>query len=218
MTSRRLHLHPASVVAVCLVAALALSARSASAAAIVFDTFGPGDTFDPGPFGVDGSGVFQAFLFSPTATGTLEQITVALGRTDALQATTTFNLYQDAGGGSLGALIESFSVTNSVAPDNTSPFTGATVTFGSLLAPVLTSGATYWLSFTEPEAANGATSLWFINSIGASGTRLTSALPAAPNVMPAFRVEVTAVPEPATSALVLVGALVAFRARRARRA
>lgn len=187
--------------------------------AVIFDSFGPGDTFSAaGPYGDDGSGLFQAFRFFATGSGTLSQITVALGRTTAAQNTTVFNLYNGASAVALGALIESFTITNSVTPDSSSPFTGAVVTFNSVLLPTLTSGDAYWLSFTEPEAPNGSSSLWFMNSIGINITRLTGALPAHTNSAPAFRVNAdAAVPEPATGMLVVTGAiLVALRSRRNR--
>ncbi len=190
----------------CLVIGLGVSASPAVAGPILFDTFGPGDTFGAGAYGVDGNAEFQAFRFIPTATGVLEQITVALGRTSDVQTTTTFNLYEDAGGVNLGALIESFAVPNTATPAAfPDPLIGAVVTFASGAAPTLTGGVAYWLSFTEADVMNGARSGWFFNTIGVNGTRLTNALPANAGLLPAFRVEARAIPEPATSALVLVG-------------
>ncbi len=154
----------------------------------LFTSLGPGDTFGTGPYEVDGSTQFQAFRFIPTATGNLERIAVVIGRDLAAQASTVFNLYQDAGG-SRGALIESFTVANSVAPDTTFPFTGVPVTFSSILKPRLTNGVAYWLEVSEPEVANGSFSFWFQNSLGMSGARITNLLPVSANVLPAFRVE-----------------------------
>ncbi|MCL4813063.1 MAG: PEP-CTERM sorting domain-containing protein [Vicinamibacteraceae bacterium] len=194
-------------------AAVALP-RAAAAATIAFDTFGPGDTFSTSVYGVDGAAGFQAFHFVPTATGTLEQITVALGRTGASQATTIFELYTAPTNLALGALLETFVVANTAPPDNLQPFTLSLVTFQSAVMPQLTAGQGYWLSFMEAEAADGASSLWAANSIGATDQRLTSLLPSQPSSLPAFRVEVTSVPEPATMVLLLGATLVVLRARR----
>jgi hypothetical protein len=189
---------------------LASSPSAAIASPILYDNFGAGDTFDANfAYGEDGNAGFQAFRFLPTASGVLDQITVALGRTAAGQTSTVFNLYQGPSAMALGALIESFLVSNTAPPDPTSPFTGAVVTFSSVLKPTLIAGQGYWLSFTEPEAANGALSLWMM-STGASGTRLTNLLPAATATLPAFRleaVEATAVPEPTSLLLLCTGGL-----------
>lgn len=213
----RTRLRATPLLVFCVVIALGVSARPAVAGPILFDTFGPGDAFGTAAYGVDGNAGFQAFRFIPTATGVLEQITVALGRTSDVQTTTTFNLYEDAGGVNLGALIESFTVPNTATPAAFPvPLIGAVVTFASGAAPTLTGGVAYWLSFTEPDVRNGASSAWFFNTIGKNGTRLTGALPADAGLLPAFRVEARAIPEPAASALLLVGAVAVLRARRSR--
>ena len=191
------------------------AAREAGAAPIVFDTFGPGDAFAiSGPYGVDGPG-FQAFHFVAAATGALERITVALGRTGAAQTTTLFDLHTGPSTDALGELLESFVVANTVTPDDTPPFTGAAVTMLSVVMPTLTAGEGYWLSFGEPGAANGERSAWFGNSVGAVGPRLTSLLPSMNAALPAFRVEATSVPEPTTALLLLSGLIAVARARRA---
>jgi len=194
---------------------------AAVAAPILFDNFGAGDTFLPlGPYGVDGVGSgFQAFRFVATASGALEEITVALGRTGAAQATTLFDLYDGASTVAFGVLLESFAVPNSVPPDSTVPFTGAPVTFLSVAMPTLAAGSGYWLSIREGEAANGASSLWFANSTGSSGFRLTSSIPSAVAVLPAFRLEAqsAAVPEPSSLALLGIGLFAATWRRRWRK-
>ncbi len=207
-----LNLNPkgAFVAACVLVASLLFCPATATASLIAFDTFGPGDSYNTGArFGVDGNADFQAFQFVPTESGTLDNITVALGRTGTGTSATQFDLF-DGTAGALGALLESFVVPNNVAPGTS---LGEVVTFSSIGKPLLNSGQIYWLSYSEPNAADGSSSLWFFNDQGLSGTRLTSVLSAATNVLPAFRIDLGEVPEPSTILLLGLAGL-AFFARR----
>ena len=190
-------------VAICaLMTGVAFYPASVSASVIAFYTFGAGDSYDSGGrFGVDGNSQFQAYQFAPTASGLLGNITVALGRNGTDTTETQFDLY-DGTTNALGTLLESFIVPNTVASGLTP---GEVVTFSSIVQPLLNTGQIYWLSYSEPNAYDGSSSLWFFNDQGLSGTRLTSILPAAANIRPAFRVNVAAVPEPATLALMGLG-------------
>lgn len=201
-------------VALCvLLGCIALCPASATATVIAFDTFGAGNSYDiGGRFGVDGSAGFQAFQFTPIASGTLDDVSVALGRRTFATTQTQFDLY-DGTASALGILLESFVIPNTVTP-GLSP--GAVVTFSSILHPLLTPGQIYWLSYSEPDAADGSSSLWFFNDQGLTGTRLTSALPAATNVMPAFRINVS-VPVPSTILLMVLSiAALSWTAKRDR--
>jgi len=118
----RSELHRAFVT-VCLIGtALVMSPGAVDAAVTAFDTFGPGDSYAPGPYGVDGNAAFQAFRFVPTESGALDAITVAIGRTGTATTATRFDLY-DGTDSALGSLLESFVVPNLAAPG----FTGAVV-------------------------------------------------------------------------------------------
>ena len=192
---------------------LAMSPGSAEASFTVFDTFGPGDSYAiPTPYGVDGDMEWQAFRFVPSASGTLDTITVALGRTGTATAATQFDLF-DGTDSTRGTLLESIIVPNTVAV-GLGP--GAVVSFSSLLGPSLISGQNYWLSYTEPGMADGSSSIWFLNDQGIGGTRLTSSLPADASVLPAFRIEVASpIPAPGAFLLVTLGtSLVGYMHRR----
>jgi hypothetical protein len=129
---KRTYVKHAIMAIVCFAFGLGASPPLAIGGPILYNNFGAGDTFGvASPYGVDGNSGFQAFRFVPTASGVLDQITVALGRTGAAQASTVFQLYNGPTADALGALIETFVVTNSVTPDDTPPFTGAPVTWFS---------------------------------------------------------------------------------------
>jgi hypothetical protein len=178
-------------------AALGFMAVSSPAPAqpTLFSTFGSGDGFaEFGPYGVNGNTEWQAFRFVATGSGLLGQITVAIGRTSAAQTATQFDLHDGTSPTSLGALLETFVVPNTVPPDPVTPFLGEVVTFASAARPTVTAGQAYWLRFTEPDAPNGASSLWFKNPLGVNGPRLTAVLPVHPGVLPAFRLQAVASP------------------------
>ncbi len=70
-----------------------MTTETARGAITVFDTFGVGNAYDTGTrYGVDGNTAFQAFLFVPTSSGTLSDITVALGRSSATHPIYTIQL------------------------------------------------------------------------------------------------------------------------------
>lgn len=193
-----------------------LSPMTANADLIAFDTFGPGDSFSSSTFGVDGNAQFQAFQFVAEASGSLSEISVALGRRSELTTATTFQLYTDAGD-SLGVLLESIDIANNVAPSPSSPFSGEVVTFSSIVNSMLNFGDKYWLSYSEPNVFDGSSSLWFFNDQGISGLRDTSDLNVMQNLLPAFRVSVS-VPEPGTLGLIGIGLAAMGLTRRKKRA
>jgi len=163
---------------------------SASAAAIVFDTFGPGDSYDTDFKYSSG----QAFLFEPTQSGPLVSISVALGRPSTETTQTSFSLVEEVSP-NVFSLLESWIIPNETPP---LPSPGALVSFDSVVQPALLVGHSYWLGmgFAFPE------SLWFFNDQGIVGKRSGSDIISA---LPAFRV--TVVPEPSTVVLLMVGAM-----------
>ena len=194
-----------------LLAAAAARPISAGAQTVLFDDFGPAYAFSLGVprYSVDGDGGFQAFRFFATGSGALTSLTVALGRTGMAQTATRFLLYDGASATGFGALLASFDMPNAATPSTGGVYNGEAVTQAATASPYLTAGSAYWLSFTDPEAPNGASSLWFSNSLGLTGTRLTDVLPASPGyALPAFRLEgraASTIPEPRSLALLVTG-------------
>src|SRR5688572_15295272 len=137
---------PWKSVVLVLSVAMALTANALPACAdTVFNTFGLNDSFNPNlRYGVNGNTEFQAFRFVPTLSGTLTGIEVALGRTGT-DPITRFQLYAGTST-TLGALLETFDVPNTVNPAGPPVI----VSFTSALNPALTAGQNYWLSITEP--------------------------------------------------------------------
>jgi len=184
--------------------------------AVLYSTLGPGNSYDTGTkYAQDGNTGYQAFLFQPVLTGVLSAITVALAQQTPIANQTQFQLYS-GDTTTLQTLLESWVVANNT------PEPGALVTMTSVLHPVLTAGAHYWLSITEPDAPNGPNSLWYFNNQNLSGVRRTSFSVVPGSTLPAFRVNSSAdidnpVPEPSTVLFAGAGLLVLAAVRRAGR-
>lgn len=162
---------------------------SKAAAEVVFDTFGPGDSYNE-DFKYGGGGQFH---FQPANSGVLKNITVALGRASTETTHTTFTLLEDID------LTFFFVLETWIIPNETPPLPspGAVVTFDSLAMPTLLADHSYWLAFSDP-GPFPANSLWFMNNqgIGQDIFPFTT-------TMPAFRIET--VPEPHTAGMLIVG-------------
>jgi len=188
--------------------AFAIPAR----AGIVFDDFAPGDKFNP----VDGyvvsggsDGVLRvAAQFTAAASGELSSIRLALayiaGTNDF-----TVSLLTDDGDSPGATVLESISLTD--APTYGGAYSPETVT--SLLHPSLVSGTRYWVEVAA--AAPSTMGTWNFNTTGANGLVFQTGNGVAPATLPAFAVDVTAVPEP--SSLTLCGVAMACAAGRALR-
>jgi hypothetical protein len=194
----------ASVLTLLAAAALASPLHSA----VIFSTFGPGGTVSSGKYGVDGSAELQAFLFHPSAAGALDSIVVAISHGAPPSSETRFQLYSGTSS-SLGTLLESFFPSNNSASI-------AMVTMNSTLHPNLDPSGFYWLLITEANASNDALSYWAFSPLGQFTTRITHAL-TGNGVIPAFQVNATDVPEPATGFSLAAATLVAVLFRRFRR-
>ncbi|MEX2114320.1 MAG: hypothetical protein WD845_14095 [Pirellulales bacterium] len=160
-----------------------------ASAEIVFDTFGPGDSYDE-DFKYSGG----SFQFQPTESGSLKSIAVALGRPSTETTQTNFGIVEEVDL-NVFILLESWVIPNETPP---LPSPGAVVSFDSVVQPTLLVGHSYWLSMDSSFPG----SLWFFNDQGIVGKRSGSDII---STLPAFRVEV--VPEPSAGSLLVVGVL-----------
>jgi hypothetical protein len=205
-------------------AVLALSAGQPAWAGPIFNNFGAGDSYKTNQgdaIGKVGANNFTtASEFTATSSGNLSSITIALSRIgSAGSGDVTVKLETDSGSGGPGSVIESFSVPVSslgAFGGNNSP-----VVLNSVLDPALTAGTDYWLVVSAPSPDSID---WNFNPIGDIGDHATSVNGGAfflgSGTHGAFRLDsglAAAVPEPATLALVGLGALGLVGYRRLRR-
>lgn len=193
-------------------------AHSSGVAVIdVYNSFGPGNTYDSGVVwavsGASTSGGYrgQAEFFAPEISGYLAGIELA---TYHVSGSTLSNFYlaEDNGGGAPGAILESWMNVQNV---------DGLLTLNSTGSLLLDAGQQYWLC-DEPAAANSYNG-WYENSQNvANGFAFErsewdwSAVgpPAPPSGV--FSVSVTPVPEPSLPGLLTAGAAAFFSFRRPR--
>ncbi|QEH35054.1 hypothetical protein OJF2_35990 [Aquisphaera giovannonii] len=174
-------------------------------AGIAFDDFGPGDAFDQvegyvaaggGSFGV----LTVAAQFTSAASGELSTIRLALAYLAGTNAFTV-SLRADDGGMPGSTVLESFSLAD--LPAYGHPYAPESVT--SVLHPSLVAGSKYWLEVAAADTSTLGT--WNFNTTDASGLVSQTGSGTLTGTLPAFAVNVTAVPEP--SSLALSGAALA---------
>lgn len=186
----------------------------------VYDSFGPGNTFDNsyaywGVSGASGAGgyVGHAESFVPTLSGNLDAVQVACVQLSSGTGLVNFHVAAD-NGGTPGAMLESF--MNVVAPASSS--SSFLVTMNSNTQPLLHAGTTYWL-YAEP-AENTTAMGWFVNNQGyrndyaqesPPGEWTSASVTFGANGV--FAVSVTPVPEPSMLTLLAVGAMASLARR-----
>lgn len=218
---------------VCLCLALGCFAARTAFGDVLFSTFGPNDGFEsssassitwsasPPPFGLAKAARFQ---ISP-GSYTLNSVSLAMGYilgTNNL----AIRIVADNGGQPTGTLLETIV---SHPPGITGQ--SQVVTYTSSLDPVLVGGIGYWL-VVEPadlnlvDGSNNGAFNWYAGWNLPLGTTANHpfnfSIPdwdpwqvTANNLLPAFRIEGFAVPEPSSISLLLCGGLVAWlRSRR----
>jgi hypothetical protein len=181
---------------------------------LAYSTFGTGNSYDAshGAYGI-GSGMTAGILFTPTISGLLSQIDLALAY-DTGSRTVNVQLAAD-NGGTPGAVIDAFTVTLTTQfVGGTSNATGAYVTAISTARPVLSSGTSYWLLATADASTHAA---WYYTNTGIQSLRYSTVT--VPNVFmdtaPAFDVweDPLSSPEPSTTlaGLAVFGLILARR-------
>jgi VPDSG-CTERM motif len=213
----------AKIIVILAGAFLSIAARADT---IVFDTFGPGDTYDP-MHGVEigGGGNMEeiAAQFSPSATGNLAKVTLGLtffnGSNPAFRAVNVF-LYGDASGSPDNA---DQTFLDSVTP--TSLFDGVTnnsvVSFSVAGNVPVTAGSVYYLVL-KPSSL-GTADAWMVSFPAVSGSAFASFNDSTwaegnAHTLPAFRLTVVSVVPDSSSTILLLlsslGALLVLQTRK----
>ena len=200
-----------------LIAFIALFLCAQARAAVVYNNFGSGDTYLTNigwTVGLSPSGItfVDGDRFSVTGSDyLLDSITLPLAYNDGPSRDADIQLRADTGG-LPGGVIEAFHFINlpSLSPIPTLP-----VVATSVAHPLLHDGEQYWITAS---AADPSMLVWQMNSIHDEGLHAASVdgspFTTVSGVRGAFRVEGTAVPEPATTVLSLLGASSLCRFRR----
>jgi Carboxypeptidase regulatory-like domain/PEP-CTERM motif len=193
-----------------------------AAPVVVFNDFGPGNTFMPGPGITVGCGALcwndaghsQGWSFIPATTSSLSLLETVAFLGPSPTGTITFTIFADAGGVP-GASLESFGLPLVRTPQFMS--------FPSSLHPVLQAGQTYWFTAFTQDLVNQAGDVG-INSIGVTGPealRIGSGpwTPTTSSAYAVFRItgDQAQVPEPSTLCLIGFGAIALALCTRCRR-
>ena len=171
-----------------------LLVQCAARADVVFNNFGPGDSFNISS-GYSETGLFPGQSlgegFTPAFSGNLSVITIAMSHSSGPN---DVHLFLASGvGGVPGSILESWVVTNlPSAGISYSP-----LKIGSSSRPLLSAGSLYFLYSQEP---GNEVDSWNFNSISEQGDYFvrqnSGAISSGTHTQGAFRVEVTPVPEP----------------------
>lgn len=187
------------------------AAAHIQASTIIFDSFGPGDSYDInegasvcGPNSV--IGLFSSgFSFVPATTLSLDTIQVAVG---TIGGTNAFSLQLQAGNGASGGpgtVLENILVSGQMQPFG---FANPLISVTSVARPVLQAGNTYWLVAVGEDDAWAA---WDMSNLGLRGMYYSiqggQEVLLSDQLITAFRITGDAVPEPALPGFIALFAI-----------
>jgi hypothetical protein len=203
------------------VSILSFAAPSVAQADVLYTNFGVGQTYDinsGNPVGnaFDGNDWAEANTFTPSVSGKLQSLQLALSCAFACPDPVTVSLNSDAGN-QPGLVLESFSVAGAaLGPIGTN---NVPVLLNSVLLPQLLAGVQYWVAVSGPLTDTVA---WNLNSTGDVSDQAISTDGGASwfapsgNTPGALEVDASTVPEPSSFVLLVSVGLLVSRAHRRR--
>lgn len=199
---------PRALVALAAASFISLSAN----AAVVYDNFGPGDSFIEGAgYTIDASHS-QGVGFIAAATGRATSVDVGMGVVGTVRPKLVhFSLYADNGANNIGLLLEGFDVSVANA------FGTEVVSSATLLGTtLLTAGSKYWLIAAS---VDGTSVPWNLSDNDLGDRWIDGSINPDSRELAAFRITATesTVAEPGELALLMAGLIAGALVRRRRR-
>ena len=147
------------------VVVLFTSRPAAATSIVVYDNFGPGNSYNPSSGAVvganQGPGGFSFEIgttFTPTTSSFLDEISVPITNGDFNNGASVLNVAIRANTSDKpGAVLESIQFAG---PFNSFFSGGSVITLESVLHPSLIAGTTYWLDLSNGISASNATLIW----------------------------------------------------------